>query len=156
MKDIPVDIFRALNLAFGAPLVGALIAEQTLILPLIRRLHPADGVAALDFVSSRAWKWTPVCGQISVFSGTAVIALWRWDRSSAAALTIAGAALSYVAILITYAAYRPADRRVRGLPADVAPGPAHAAMRTMARLNAIRTVFYAAGFVCFVLAVVLD
>jgi hypothetical protein len=156
MKTHLVDTFRTLNIVFGAPLVGALIAEYALILPLIRRLPAPMGIESLRFVSARAWRWTPLCGQISIFSGTAIVVLWPWDHDSPAAVTtVVGVALSYTAILVTYVWYRPADRSVRALSLTAEPTEVQARLRAMAQYHAIRTVFYVAGFVCFVLGVVL-
>ena len=90
-----------------------------------------------------------------MFSGAALVILWPWDHDPAAALTVAGVALSTVAIVVTYAWYRPADRGVRTLSPEVAPSEAQVRMHVMAQFHAVRTAFYAAGFVCFVLAVVL-
>jgi hypothetical protein len=151
------DVLRVLNVVFGAALFGIVLLEHVVILPLVRQLPSADGVAALRFAGFRAWRLAPYCGAASELSGIAILLIWPWDEvSAAAALTLAGVALFLVAIVVTFVWYAPLDGRIRRLSVGAASAEAPSGLQQLARFHAVRFSFYSSGFVCFVLAVVLQ
>jgi hypothetical protein len=156
MKAAFVDTLSAVNLVTGGVVVGIVVADLVIILPLIRQLEAANAVSALRFAGSRAWRLAPYSGAAAWFSAVAVIAIWPWHSSSAAALlTIAGLALWTVAVVVTFAWYFPVDARIRGLTPNAAPAEAPSLFQRLAQLLLLRTTFFFAGFVCFVLGAVL-
>lgn len=156
MKVGFVDTLSAVNLVTGGVVVGMVVAELVIILPLIRKLDPAEGIPALRFASFRAWRLAPYFGAVSGFSGIAVLALWPWRGVSAAALlTIVGAIFWVLGVAVTFAWYRPMDTGIRSLLAHAAPTEAPLLFHRMAQFHALRTAFYAAGFACFALGAVL-
>ena len=150
LKADVVDVLRALNLLGGGALVGVVLAEAVVILPLVRSRPPADGVAAIRFAGERAWPVASACGATSWLSGIAVaVLLWSDGVSASGVLTLAGALLTAVAVGVTFLPYLAVDKRVRSLSAAAAPLEAPALLQRMAELHTLRTSFYALGFVCF-------
>lgn len=156
-QDDFVEILRALNLVSCGSLVGIVLSEAFIILPLVRSLPLAEGVTALRFAGARAWRLAPACGATAWLSGIAVAALLPWrDPNSSAILTLAGDVLMGAAVLVTYGPYVAVDKWIRGLHASDAPTEAPARFHRLARLHALRTAFYTFAFVCFTTAALTD
>lgn len=150
-----VDALRLLNLVSGGALVGLVLAEAIVILPLVRSLTPADGVAALRFTGARGWRVAPACGATSWGCGLLIAALWPWEGVSAsAALTLAADACMAVAVGVTFLPYIAVDKRIQALSPAAASMEAPVLFRRMAGLHALRTSFYGLAFVCFAVAAV--
>jgi hypothetical protein len=149
-----VAIFRTFNLVGAGTLVGIVIAEAVIILPLVRSFPSFEGVGALRFAGARAWRLAPACGAVAWISGIVIAVLWPWHRLTlSAALTVAGDVLMGAAVAVTYGPYVTIDKCLRGLVASEVPEDVPALFRRMAFLHALRTTLYVLAFVCFVLAV---
>jgi hypothetical protein len=139
MTDALVDTFSALTLVSGGVLVGIVVVELVIILPLVRTLPPADGVSALRFAGFRAWRLAPYSGAAAGCSAVALLALWPWHTVSAAPLlTMAGIAFWTLAVVVTFAWYFPVDARVRGLSAEDALAEAPSQLHRLAQYHALR------------------
>jgi Domain of unknown function (DUF1772) len=156
MKDALVDTLSALYLVCGGVVVGIVVSELVIMLPLARTLPPADALSVLQFAGFRAWRLAPYSGATAWLSGIAVLALWPWDTISAGTLlTVAGVACWTSAVIVTFTLYLPTDVRIRRLSPDAAPAEMPSLLRRASRFHAVRTTFFTTGFVCFVLGVVL-
>jgi hypothetical protein len=110
-----VAIFRTFNLVGAGTLVGIVIAEAVIILPLVRSFPSFEGVGALRFAGARAWRLAPACGAVAWISGIVIAVLWPWHRLTlSAALTVAGDVLMGAAVAVTYGPYVTIDKCLRG------------------------------------------
>jgi hypothetical protein len=156
MKTQLVDAFSTINLVSAGALVGIVLSELVIILPLVRRLPAADGVSGLRFAGFRAWRFAPYLGAIAWLSGIVMLAIWPWHSvSTAAASVVVGVAFWTLAVVVTFAWYFPVDASIRGLSVDAAHSEAAPRFRRLAQFHALRTAFYTAGFVCFALGAAL-
>jgi hypothetical protein len=153
-----VDVLRSVNLSFGAVLVGGMIMEFLLILPTQRQIPAADAARAFRIMSPVAWRYLPVCGALSVTSAFALLVVWHWHSFPAAAtgLTIAGLACFVPAVAVNLGLYLRADHAARAWKPEDGEAEFHRLLGRMSKLHTIRMVLFVTGFVCFVIAAVLD
>lgn len=155
--DILLAALRFANLLFGAVLLGSMIMEFRMIMPLVRHLPEATAHQVLRFLSPIALRYVPQSGQISMAGALGIVALWPVQDLPLATglLTVVGILLTLPAIFITYRWYLPTDARLREMPLDPVPADSAHVMERMSRLHTVRATFYSLGFVAFVLAAVI-
>ncbi|MFY9578615.1 MAG: hypothetical protein WAQ33_04765 [Gaiellaceae bacterium] len=137
MKTAIADTFSALFTVGSGLVVGIVLFEHVIILPLVCSQEPGRGVATLQFVAARAWRLGPTFGVTAGLSGVSLLALWPWHAfPTAAAFTLGGVVVFLGGGVVTFALYYPADAGFRGLSAETAPAAGPAALARLVRRNA--------------------
>jgi Domain of unknown function (DUF1772) len=156
--DVLVDALRSVCLVGGAVLVGGMIMEYMLILPTQRQIPAADAARAFKIMSPIAWRYLPACGALTVTSAIALLVVWHWHSfpADAVGLTIAGIACFLPAVAVNLGLYLRADRDARAWTVESGDAEFHRLLERMAGLHTIRMALFGVGYVCFVIAAVLD
>lgn len=153
-----VDVLRTVNLLGGAVLIGGMIMEFMLILPTQRQIPAADAARAFRIMSPIAWRYLPVCGALTVIAAIALLVLSGWHdfAGEVIGLTIAGIACFVPAIATNLGLYLRADQAARAWTPERGDAEFNGLLARMAGLHTIRMVLFGAGYVCFVVAAVLE
>jgi hypothetical protein len=153
-----VDVLRTVNLLGGAVLIGGMIMEFMLILPVQRQIPAADAARAFKIMSPIAWRYLPVCGALSVIAAIVLVILSAWHdfEGEVIAFTLAGIACFVPAIIANLGFYLRADRDARAWTPDRGDAEFDRLLARMAGLHSIRMLLFGVGYVCFVVAAVLE
>jgi hypothetical protein len=156
--DALVDVLRTVNLLAGAVLVGGMIMEFMLILPVQRRIPAADAARAFRIMSPIAWRYLPVSGALCMTTAIALLVLTVAHEfpGEVTALTAAGVACFVPAVVTNVGFYLRADRDARAWAPERGDAEFTRLLARMASLHTIRMVLFGAGYACFVLAAVLE
>lgn len=155
--DAAFDVLHGVNVLAGAVLIGALVTERLLILPLVRSLPPDRGQAVLQTLSPRAWRAFPVFGGLMTASAFAVLGLAlvesELDEPANVVMLVATLATG-IAFLSNVGLYLRADRGARALAADRVVDEFPRSLERLSTFNDLRLALFAFAYVLFVVAAV--
>jgi uncharacterized membrane protein len=153
-----LTVLRSLSIASSGVLVGGMLIELVVVIPLLRDLGPIDAPRALRICTPRALRTQPAISISAIWAGIGIVVAAHWTDVATwrVALTVAGVLLLMGGAAVTLGLYLPKDKGLRALDAtnpDVAEFGR--LLQGMNRWNNTRLALNLAGFVCFIEAALL-
>jgi hypothetical protein len=152
------DVVQLVNLSFGAVLVGGLVMEAAVILPLVGRLGPRAGLQAMRILAPRALAYQPACSVGMIASGLVLLLLGTLgddaDGTVVGFLT-AAIVLGFMGAAASLGVYLPAERTFRGQDDSVSDEECEHSRRRFRDAHYLRAVPFWSAFLCFVVAALL-
>ena len=151
-----VPALRFFNLLTGGVVIGALVMEARVILPVFQELPNRTSLELARVFGPRAWASLSAVGVSFVFSGFGLAFLRQRLPPTSAALTVAAALILVPSVISNLGIYLPYDTKLRRLSPDQLPPDYPQRLRRMARLNLLRLTFFTVAYLGFLAATVWD
>jgi hypothetical protein len=147
------EIFRGLNLLFGAAVAGGTAFELVVVLPAARRLPPPGIVQLQRVVSPRSLAHVLSTGPAAAACGIVVLVLDHDFGHGDTVLMVAGLVVTFAAAAATSALYVPLFRLTKDWPEDRADADV---LLRWTRAQTVRAPLYGAGLGCFIASAVVS
>jgi hypothetical protein len=149
-----LEILRIAALLFGAVVVGGVLAETTILLPLLQTFVPDRALYAFRYIGPRAFATYVPCAVITTVAATLTLFDWESLGNASRTFLVPALVLQWAGVVTTIALYVPQQTKLRTAQS---PPPDYARIVKQAvAANAARTAMFIAAWTLLVVSIVLD
>jgi hypothetical protein len=149
-----LEILRIAALVCGAVVVGGVLAEAAILLPLLRTLVPENALRAFRYIGPRAFATYVPCALITSFALTLMLFQWSTLGDASQRLLLPALALQWAAVATTVVLYVPLQTKLR--TAESPPPDYQRILGRAVAANASRTAMFLAAWLLLVVSIVVD